>query len=520
MVKHVSGWIAALAFVGGCGGTDLGAFCENFPERCEFDMAIDGAEEDPANGEIVLSKEARMCTTVDGRVYATWTDDRRGFFRDVWFNRSDDGGRTWFPSPLRITRGSGDASGVSIDCNADRVFIAWEDTRDSETGYANIYVNLSTDGGVNWLQEDIRLDDDPEGRAISSAPQVLFSRGAVHVVWFDQVNGPPDIYAAYSPNLGKAWGPMTRVSGSPEEAGVHWSGNPRIATDGQNRLHVVWEDTRNGTQDIFHSAATKAVTELAKDEVLTFGNQTRLTKGEPRGTTYGFRPSIATSGNKIWVAWHDTRAGDARDIFLNFSGNGGENWLDAAVRVESDDAGLAESFNAVVCAKDEFVTVAWQDARDGGYDIYARTFKNGDPTSGEEEVRLDQDSRGSGNSVDPVLWCNDDLMLVAWEDQRAGGSSGLNDLYYNYCEFDEDGFCDWTNDEYRLDSIADGTKYTEDLNVSYVDGEVYALWTDNRDGNKDLDIYFSFSELGEGVDLYATVLAAEGAAAAGATEAQ
>ncbi|MCB9680403.1 MAG: hypothetical protein H6733_02950 [Alphaproteobacteria bacterium] len=474
-----------------CGDGTLDCFNLDFP--------IDGEEE--ANQ--IPSEDAHLCMANDGRLYATWIDARNNF-RDVWFNSSLDGGRTWFPTPIRVKKGAGDASNVSIDCAGDRVYVAWEDTRDSDTAYENIYVNFSSDGGVTWRDEDTAIDNDPEGRSISLAPQIAIYQGSVHVVWFDQSDGAPDVYVSSSNNGGVRFRAPINISANEDGPGAYWSGNPRVAVDRSGRLHVVWEDTRWGTQDIFYARSNSDASE--------FEEPIRLSNGNGLGNSYAFAPSMSIDGDDICVVWHDTRGGDARDIYMNCSNNLGNAWFENPERVETDAPGANESFNARVIMLDGSAHIVWQDNRLGGYDIYYRrwttsgwpTDSNGDPI---EDERVDRDPTTS-NSIDPVLFHREGTFLVGWSDQRASGST-LNDLYYNYMTLDEEGLpTAWSDDDYRVDSIQAGTKFADDLNLALFENEVYALWVDNRDGDGDTDIYFSHSALGEGVDTYESIVEA------------
>lgn len=512
----------------GCGPGGGGGLptCPDGTLDCyNLDRQVDGlgsilAEEDT---ETVLSTDAKLCASADGKLYAGWIDARTNF-ADVWMAVSKDDGKSWTDPPIRVKRGAGDASGLAMTCAGDRVMFAWEDTRDSDTEYTNIYFNVTNDGGSTWLDDDVLLDiDDTDGRYISLAPQVVVRGPNVHVVWFDQINGPPNVYIASSLNGGRAFGAPVQVSGTEEDAGQYWSGNPVVAIDGQGLVHVVWEDTRfgaggegaatSGAQDIFHAVVdvNEATTVVSK--------QTRLTRGEAAGRTYGFAPSLATEGDEVFVVWHDTRAGDARDIFLNYSPDNGDTWLPAATRVESDAAGSFESLNTDVVMYQGVAHIVWQDNRNGGYDIYYRAVAasdlvevpNGANTYHEigdtspEEVRVDTDGNGQGNSLNPIVRITPEGRLaVAWEDRRASGE-GLNDIYYNFKDLTGSGGGSFARSDLRLDSVFAGTKYTESLNLSVRGDKVYALWVDNRDATQDADdrdIYFSSVEFGQGVDLY------------------
>lgn len=484
--------MAGMAGLAGCPQTP------NTPEILDgnFDQQIDGLAdlEEGDDGNTVESFDARMCVS-DGNVYVVWRDARDNF-SDVWFNRSTDGGESFLTAPIRVKQGPGNAEAVQMSCQGDRIYVVWEDTRDGDTEYQNIYMNFSSNGGDDWQNEDIQVDNDPDGFAISLGPQILLDSGKVHVVWYDQVEGAPDIYMATSINGGRSFQEPIRISGAEDEAGagVFWSGNPKVALDPANGdIHVVWEDTRNGRQDIFAA--------VSNDEGRTFGPQKRIDKGDDPGSNFSFSPQIGVDGGNVYVVWHDSRAGDGRDIYMNYSSNGGDSWLQQAVRVEADAAGFSESINPQLVVAGDVAHVVWQDQRNVGYDIYYRSAAAGvlDTTSEDGDLRIDRDPPGAGNSALPVIAIGEDTMVIAWSDYRDDAGAGYNDLYYNFTPM-EDLLEGWAEEDLRLDSIANGTSFTEDLTIAIDDGKIHSTWIDGRGGSR--DVFFSSVIIGESVENY------------------
>jgi hypothetical protein len=490
--------LASLAVFGGA-CTSSGSTDVLDPSLFNIDKQIDGFDGVEAGEDTFDSTDVNMCATVDGRVYVVWRDERQGP-SDVWFNVSKDGGLTWELAPTRVKQGTGNASGVHMECAGPRVYVVWEDDRDSETGYQNIYLNFSADEGATWEEEDIAIDNDPDGFAISLGPRVALWNGRVHVVWYDQVEGAPDVYLATSLNQGKRFGLPMRVSGSREEdgAGEAWSGNPEIAVDGAGEAFVAWEDTRNGKQDIFFSSLPDGGAE--------FGAQKRIDVGDTRGSNYSFAPRIGSDGGHTYIVWHDGRSGANRDIYLNYSADGGETWFEEAVRVESDTIGIAESLNPDLWVEGDTAYIVWQDQRDNGYDIYYRKIVGGDVANAEPEIRLDtSDTPGAGNSAYPRITKRDSKIAALWMDYRDDGGQGYNDLYYAFLELAVEEPA-WTED-FRVDSIGAGTSFTEDHNLSIVEDTIVSAWVDGRNGTR--DVYFSRVTLGEAVDSLEALAEAE-----------
>jgi hypothetical protein len=488
--------------------------------KLNFDTEIDGGGVDYKNfdenwkPDKFDSFEPQICVGKDQTVYVVWYEkkyllDEAGElvlvrdepqpdgFVDVWFNKSLDGGLTW-GNPVQVKQGPGDASGVTMACAGDRVFVAWEDTRDGETNYQNIYLNYSTDAGETWQGEDTAIDADPEGYAISLGPKLALFEGRVHVVWYDQVNGAPDIYMSTSINGGRKFQPPVLIGAGNADgegddvAGSSWNGNPQVQVDPTGRIWVVWESTRNGKQDIFAA--------ISNSGGEAFDPKKRVDTGDERGSHYSFSPRLGVSDTAAYVVWHDDRGGEKRDVYMNYSGDGGTTWLDAAERVDSGDTpGFSESLNPELVVLGDQAHIVWQDNREFAYDVYYRIATAGAFPDGSEEVRIDRDQIGTANSTFPRLAYTDGKFAAVWSDYRNADVT-YNDLFYNNTpgaegDVEDDG---WTEDDMLVTSALEGQSFTVDHRPVILGDRLLTTWVDGRNGS--LDVFFSGIVLGDGVD--------------------
>ncbi|MEZ4236539.1 MAG: hypothetical protein R3F59_10360 [Myxococcota bacterium] len=201
--------------------------------------------------------------------------------------------------------------------------------------------------------------------------------------------------------------------------------------------------------------------------------------------------------------WHDTRNGEGRDIYMNYSSDAGDSWLGAAQRVEGDAPAAGNSLFPTCAAEGSTLHTAWYDQRSDtqGTDIYYRKANNGLMT--DDEVRLDVGSadgfastEGYANSRNPQVALAGSTVVVAWQDGRGeaslGTDNGYEELYYNFSKagapFDAD-------QDYRIDSMYEGKSYKVDLNIAVIGDAFYAAWTDGRDGTS--NIYFATYQVGE-----------------------
>ncbi len=441
--------------------------------------------------DVIDSDSTRMCVNRNGEVFVVWLDDRDGVDA-VWFNRSLDGGENWQNEDTKISLGDGKAFAPDIACTDTGVFVVWEDDRDSQIEAHNIYYNRSWDGGDTWLDADLRIEDDEEGDSMSLGPDITAIGNKVYVTWFDALRGGYDIMVSTSHD-GESFFPQVRLDS--DEAGAAYSAWPEIATDGEGNVYVTWEDSRDGQSDVYFAGSY--------DDGLTFEHDIRLDLGDQPGQFDSFTPRMAAVGSRVYVVWSDERNGDNRDILMNWSPNRGLTWATAAIRVESDALGFYDSRFPDVAVQEGTAYFAWEDNRNGGYDIFFRSAVDGNFET--EEARLDTDGPGQANSLKPRIQVRGENVVTVWEERRGDSEGvGYNDIYYNWSA---DGGATWDVSDHRIDNMQPGASFKVDINVDVRADDVWTSWTDGRNGTS--DVFFTRIPLGEDAQF---TLVQEGAA--------
>lgn len=468
-----------IALVAGCAGEQVLVSSD-----IRLDMADPGADPD--------SEDSQVCSVGD-EVYAVWADSRGGYSA-IWLNESTDGGETWLDQPLLVSDGTGDAFRPDIACTSDHVFVVWEDTRDGVLENKNVYLARAFrgSGGNLRIGDNVLLDDDEDGNHHSLRPQVAARGDGVWVVWSDQRNGAYDIYIATSEDTGENFYAPRRLDS--DAMGAAYSSLPQIAARGGN-VFVAWEDSRDGLSDIYGA--------WSSDGGLYFGPDFRLDLGDGAGSSDSFSPQVGLDATgTAYVAWHDARNGPGRDIYINWTSNGGVSWAGEAVRVDSDNPGFNDSILpdvAVACGVGHLV---WQDDRNGGYDIYYQRTIGG--AFQDEERPINGGGRGEANSVDalidawgPCATASDATVAVAWRDHRADGQAlGYNDLYY---AGSLDNGLTFSAIDLRLDALTPAASYKVDVDIALVGDQLRGVWVDGRAGSA--DVYFHGLTLGEQAEL-------------------
>lgn len=460
--------LVLLAPAYGCGGGNGGV-------EPTQDVLVDHA----GKGDPAEATAPRTCLTDDGVLYAVWQEDRGGT-TGVWFNASADGGKTWQPADVAVNHADAEALAPDVSCAGQNVYVTWEDLRDGELSNHNIYAAVSTDGGQTFGDDDILLDGDVDGSAMSLAPRTAAVGDDVYVTWFDNRHGAYDIYVQASHDRGRTWlTDATRADG--DDAGSAYSAWPVIGASADGVV-VAWEDSRNGGNDIYASASADGN---------AFRGEARLDGGDDPGAHNSFEPRLVMEGGLAAVTWYDERNG-ARDIFLNVTSDAGGSWSGDALRVESDPEGEADSLHPSIAVQDGLLYLAWQDNRAGGYDIFERTYDPAAGTFAAEESRMDTDADGESQSYYPQIAVSAANVFVVWQDYREDRDNvGFNDLRYNYSG---DGGEHWNANDLRVNSNEPGSSYAVDATAGIVGKSFVTVWSDGRDGSG--DIYAAKRDLG------------------------
>ena len=344
---------------------------------------------DPADSYTSFNN-ARCITTNGNAVHVVWTDLRDGNY-EIYYKRSTNAGLSWGPD-ARLTNNTAYSEYPSVSVSGSVVHVVWEDTRD---GNSEIYYKRSTDGGSSW-EADTRLTNDP---LESKLPSVSASGSIVHVVWNDYRDVNYEIYYKCSTDGGASWGADTRLTNN-----TAYSEYPSISVAG-SAVHVVWNDFRDGSDQIYYKRST--------DGGASWGPDIRLTN-DSVSSQY---PSVSVSGPVVYVVWTDWRDGNY-EIYYKCSTDGGASWGTDTRLTNNPFTSLFPS----VSVSGLFVHVVWIDSRDGNDQLYYACSTDGGASWGA-------DTRLTDNmyfSESPSVSVSGSVVHVVWNDSRDGNT----EIYY------------------------------------------------------------------------------------------
>ncbi|UCE36709.1 MAG: hypothetical protein JSW00_14510 [Thermoplasmata archaeon] len=280
----------------------------------------------------------------------------------------------------------------------------------SQRNYTGIYYKRGYNNGTIWENEKLLIN------VTSGEPAIAVYNNNVHIVWSDFRNNEEmniskgwEIYYKRSTDGGNTWSDDMRLS----NADNNISGTPNIVCEG-DIVHVVWGDARDSVGTMYYGYGGAIYYKKSVDNGNNWTNDTRISDTKVKA----FVPSIAISGNYVYVAWNDKRDYVNDEIYFKRSIDQGETWENDTRLTFSENI---TSYIPDIAAMNESVYITWEE--DNYYDgvsfikseNYGQTWSNITPlTPGIHFVGV------------PKIGINENYIHIAFE---RGDSLG-GDLFY------------------------------------------------------------------------------------------
>jgi hypothetical protein len=322
-----------------------------------------------------------------------------------------------YPSLATLPWGDTDTTTYS---DSGRVYITWQDARlfsipaaGEPISYTIFFKTFQSNGGLGF-GPDIQVSPYD---STSAATSPVVARGDSSRVWIVWQKPPtegafPDLYYATYNVMTKVMSAATLLTNDPAT-----SSSPSMASSRNGVVHVVWMDTRTGSQQIWTKRFVPG-TGWTADQQLTFS------------TGSATQPSITTGrSGRAHLVWRDNRDGNNEIYYKEYLPATGWNATD--VRLTTNSATQSEPI--VDADPMDNLYVVWTDQRNGttNPDIFYQERKLGVWQGDVPLVSAASDTSNSVQQFPTITHDGDGTLFVSWTDYRLPASTGKNrEIYY------------------------------------------------------------------------------------------
>lgn len=334
-----------------------------------------------------------------GEFLVAWTD-RRGGDEDVFARLYDSAGAARGPS-FRI---SGDPTGNQSQPAVAAVqeggyWVAWVDAR---VGDQNVYLQHYDRDGV--AADSARRVNDDRASSLQRVSSIDAARSGVFcVAWEDERNGATDIYRVLLDSTGNPLGPNRRVND--DGAGGADQYYTAVAS-GRDRHLITWTDGRAGF-NIYG--------QFIDGTGQPIGGNRRI-NGEGAEALQWYSYCAMDSSNRSVVVWMDTRGGGSFEMYVRFFAS---DLSPVGPEFRLSDSAGSQYYGSVAMNSTGRTVAVWMDERNGNSDIYAQVMDAEGNRIGPN-FRVDGDPGTSYQGYPACAVADDGSFAIAWEDTRNG----------------------------------------------------------------------------------------------------
>ena len=352
----------------------------------------------------------------DNQIYIVWVDCRNDptceTNTDIYFARSTDGGQSFDPAVLVGDDETFFANAPKIAAdNSGNIYVVWHDNRTGNSW--DVYLSKSADGGGSFLPS-VRVNNHVSSAYQYEPDLAVDSSGNIYVSWnryyydADLEQWDYDVVMAKSTNRGATFGTHVKVND-----GSDWQYKSSIKVGGSGNVYVTWTDRRNGgISDVYFAKSTDGGDSFSAN--VQVNHYTEQSQGYPE--------MALDEDEVIYIVWNDSRnlyKKNGRDVFMARSLDKGDSF---EPEIKINDAKIPAAFEyfypTITAWGKGHVAVAWEDKREGTYDVYLTRSDNGG-SSFRPSWRLNSAEKGSQSVPDIVMDAMGHVHCT-WRDKRTG----------------------------------------------------------------------------------------------------
>jgi len=239
----------------------------------------------------------------------------------------------------------------------------------------------------------------------------------------------------------------------------------RPAVTAGNYFYFAWEDIRNEISEQIYTEkySTVGVKQWTSDKQIHAGQN-----------QYDPRLIIDATENQ-YIAWWDDSSGNP-DIYLSKYTSAGTDAWSGPVTVNNTNA--EDQKYPDVAFANNLIHVVWHDERNDQGDIYYNSFDQTGNKQHGSDIIINTDSGTNLQSYPKIFAANDQLLYIAWLDDR----EGKDNVYLQL--INDTGTALWGNEILVNESAA--TQINSLCITADSEYNAFVTWDDNRNGNYDI----------------------------------
>lgn len=414
-------------------------------------------------------------TTTDGNGGAiiVWQDSRAGTWLSygIYARRVDANGNVlWEQDGVAIHTGEYQHYGPQIASDgAGGAIIAWHDKRNNGDS-ADLYVQrIDATGALQWPAGGVRIN--LRTGAAQAVQLVSDDSGGAILVWQETLANYGSDYRLYAQRINSAgivqWPIDLDLCTAAETPQF-----PQMVSDGSGGAVIMWLDFRDNTNDVYAQRID------AEGNLLWPSDGVNIYTNGAYNSVY--RALVSDDSGGAIFAWQDGHTGDpVNDIHAQrVDASGIVKWAPNGVGI-STVAGSSQVYPAMLGDGSGGAIIAWQDDRNGNYDIFAqRVDATGTVQWTPDGVPV---STAAGDQWQPQI-ASDGVggAIIIWYGESGGG------IYAQ--RINSNGNVQWTPNDVAI-ATSDCQKQTYNI-ISDGNSGAIVTWGDYRVcHDREIDIY-------------------------------
>jgi hypothetical protein len=362
------------------------------------------------------------------------------------------------------------------------VVAAWRDFRTGvNPPLRRIGYSYSTDGGETWSVSTLTPQIIP-GAPLSSDPVVAVDTSGnfyIITVSLNESSGNGELWAFKSTDQGVTFNQVYEMASGSWFEDKEWAAtdlNP--SSPFANTIYCSWTRFSFGT-DILLIRST--------DEGITWNMPVQVSD---QGGVQGSFPAVGPNG-ELYVVWLGYNG--SGQILFDKSTDGGTTFGTDKVISNSPNAWFPHlAVDLSGGPSNGYIYAAWDDERNGDADVFMSYSSNGGDTW-SSEIRINNDPIGNGKlQFWPSIAISElGEIAILYYDTR---NTPNNNIIEAYIARSTDGGLNFTNE--LLSSAPSPTnipngdvRFGDYINIDFYGGKAVPVWTDERAGGVDMDIY-------------------------------